>query len=206
MMYCPSAPMFQMPARNPSERPIAIRISGPAFTSSCGARIAGELAVKQRVPEDRADHLERVLAQDREHDAARDHRQDHRQHRRCRRPEPAGVGTFLKREHDASPVRSGRSPHAPMALPSRSCRMMRHLHAVRAAHHQADLVHRQALRRAAACVSRPSFSTAKRSAISSSSSRSWLITTHRRPFCRPVEDAPAGSPPPPRRRRPRSAG
>jgi hypothetical protein len=29
MMYCPSAPMFQMPARKPMASPTAIRISGP---------------------------------------------------------------------------------------------------------------------------------------------------------------------------------
>ena len=51
------------------------------------ARIAGELRIEQRIPEDRADRLERVLAQDREHQPARDHRQDHRQNRRRRHPE-----------------------------------------------------------------------------------------------------------------------
>jgi len=35
MTNWPSAPMFQTPARKPIERPMAIRISGPAFTSSC---------------------------------------------------------------------------------------------------------------------------------------------------------------------------
>ena len=35
MIYCPSAPMFQIPARKPRLSPMAISISGPAFTKSC---------------------------------------------------------------------------------------------------------------------------------------------------------------------------
>ncbi len=31
-MYCPSAPMFQMPARKPIASPTAISTSGAAFT------------------------------------------------------------------------------------------------------------------------------------------------------------------------------
>jgi hypothetical protein len=46
MMYCPSAPIFQIPALNPRLRPIAIRMSGPALIRSCGRENPANCSLK----------------------------------------------------------------------------------------------------------------------------------------------------------------
>ena len=58
---------------------------------------------EQRLPEDRPDRLDRVLAQSRKQRAPRDHGDHHGHDRRQVRPELRRLRSFLKLQHDAPP-------------------------------------------------------------------------------------------------------
>ena len=71
MMYCPSAPMFQIPARKPERQPDRDQDQRPGLHQQLRPRNSRRIAAEERIPEDRPDRLHRVLAEQREHHARR---------------------------------------------------------------------------------------------------------------------------------------
>ena len=133
---------------------MAIRISGPAFTSSCGRGIAAKSSNSG------SQKIVRIastgsLPERREHEPARDHRRQHRQHRRERGPEPrglrGGVSSFQpswpsppvgRVQASATPPCHGRRPssgRSPRSSARRRARIAASAPSFRAAKRSADL-------------------------------------------------------------------